>query len=322
MLAESLIALGSTLVHAARGTDEEGAAALYEGRTLADQIPDADLGAKARRELAWIEFLRGRYDRALAWSAEAGQLAATNDGELAWADLIAGGCHTDSGDYPAALPVLISAVDRADRAGAARTTAVAAALLGRWHLLRGETDAARPALERSLQEAQAGGWTAFVPWPESLLAEVDLRNGDVAAATVAFEHAFALGCQVGDPCWESVAARGLGLIAAARQDTATAIEWLVEAARRGRRLPDAWLWLEAYALEALCSVAVTSGDPAAPRWIGELEAIAGRAGMRELLTRAMLHRATLGDAAALEAARSLAARIDNPVLAADLAAAG
>ena len=156
LLAETLIALGSTLVHAARGTDEEGAAALYEGRTLADQIPDRDLGAKARRELAWIEFLRGRYDRALAWSAEAGQLAAGNDAELAWADLIAGGCHTDSGDYHAALPVLISAVDRADRAGAARTAAVAAALLGRLHLLRGETDAARPALERSLQQARVG----------------------------------------------------------------------------------------------------------------------------------------------------------------------
>ena len=322
LVAETLIELGSTLVHAARGTDEEGAAALYEGRTLADEIPDRALGAKARRELAWIEFLRGRYDRALAWSAEAGRLAAGNDAELAWVDLIAGGCHTDGGDYHAALPVLASAVDRADHAGAARTAAVAGALVGRLHLLRGETDAARPALERSLERARTGGWTAFLPWPESLLAELDLRNGDVGAATVAFEHAFALGCQVGDPCWESVAARGLGLVAAARQDVGTAIDWLVEATRRGRRLPDAWLWLEAYALEALCSVAVASGNPAAPRWIGELEAIAGRAGMRELLARAMLHRASLGDVAALDAARSLAVRIDNPSLAVDLAAAG
>ena len=57
LLARSLVALGSTLVHAARGTDEEGAAALYEAGSLAEVMGDGSLGATARRELAWIEFL-------------------------------------------------------------------------------------------------------------------------------------------------------------------------------------------------------------------------------------------------------------------------
>lgn len=54
--------------------------------------------------------------------------------------------------------------------------------------------------------------------------------------------------------------------------------------------------------------------PEAQRWIGDLEALATRTGMRELATRAYLHRARLGDRAAAEAARVLAAEIDNPAL--------
>lgn len=236
-------------------------------------------------------------------------------------DLITGGCQTDTGDYPSALPALRSAVERADRAGTPRPGAVARALLGRFHLLRGETDEARRALQRSLEQAREDGWTAFLPWPESLIAEIDLRAGDVDASAAAFEHAFALGSQVGDPCWESISARGLGLVAAAQGDAPAAIEWLEEAPGRCRRLPDSWLWIEAYALEALCRVAVATGAPAAAQWIAELEALAARARMRELLARAMLHRARLGDAGALEAAGRLAVGIDNPALAAELAAA-
>lgn len=111
-------------------------------------------------------------------------------------------------------------------------------------------------------------------------------------------------------------------MAAAQGDIPAALQWLEDARRRCRRLPDSWLWVEAYALEALCRVAVASGVPTAPQWIGELEAVAGRAGMRELLVRATLHRARLGHAGALDAARMLAAGIDNQALAVDLAAAG
>jgi len=123
------------------------------------------------------------------------------------------------------------------------------------------------------------------------------------------------GCQVGDPCWESVALRGLGLVAAARGDVDRALELLVDAPKLSRRLPDTYLWIEAYALDALCAVAVDSRAEAAPRWIDELEAIAARRGIRELLLRATVYRARLGEPGALAAARSLAAQIENPALA-------
>jgi hypothetical protein len=160
----------------------------------------------------------------------------------------------------------------------------------------------------------ARGLTAFQPWPQSFRAELDLLDGDLDAAEERFEHAFALGCQVGDPCWESVAARGLGLVAAERGDVARALELLIDAPTVCRRLPDTYLWIEAYGLDALCSLALEHGAEGGGRWIGQLEAIAARHGMRELLARATIYRARLGEPGALDAARSLTAQIDNPVL--------
>jgi hypothetical protein len=156
--------------------------------------------------------------------------------------------------------------------------------------------------------------TAFVPWPESFRGELDLVLGDVASAEARFEHAFALGCQVGDPCWESIALRGLGLAAAARGDLARAVELLSDAPKQCRRLPDTYSWIEAYGLDALCAVAVQHRAAAAGRWIDELEAIAARRGIRELLLRSAVYRARLGEPGALDAARALAAQIDNPAL--------
>jgi hypothetical protein len=60
---------------------------------------------------------------------------------------------------------------------------------------------------------------------------------------------------------------------------------------------------------------VDAGAEAAPRWIDELEAVTARRGIRELLLRATVYRARLGEPGAADAARSLAAQIDNPALA-------
>ena len=124
---------------------------------------------------------------------------------------------------------------------------MALTMLGRYHLLRGEIEDAVHVLDQALDEVDSRGMTAFVSWPESFRAELDLVLGDVDAAEARFEHAFALGCQVGDACWESIGLRGLGLVAAARGDVHRALDLLVEAPKLCRRLPDTYLWIEAYA---------------------------------------------------------------------------
>jgi DNA-binding SARP family transcriptional activator len=319
--ARCLIGLGSALVHAARGHDEEGAASLHEGGELAEQVEAHSLAATAWRELAWVEFLRARYERAWLWLDRAETAAGDDPNERAWIALISGAARTDTGDYEKALHELEQAVETADRAGLAAPAAFARSFLGRLHLLRGDLDEAASVLTRSIEQARQAAWTSLLPWPESLLAEVELRRGNLVAAEELFEHAFTMGQQLGDPCWESMGARGLGLLAAERGDLDEALGLLEDAPRFCRRLPDTYLWVEAYGLDALCSLAVEQGLPSAPRWIEQLEQIAARGRFRELIVRALLYRSRLGDAAALAAARAAADAMDSPALADELAAA-
>jgi DNA-binding SARP family transcriptional activator len=322
LLARSLIELGRALVHACRGRDEEGAAALHEGSSLAEEIGERRLAATGWRETGWIQFLRGRYDRAEATLARATELADGDEAELAWIEVILGTCRSDVGDYARAAELLRSSIARAESARSAEAEVFGRSMLGKLHVLRGELADAADLLDLTLVLVDTHVLTSFRPWPESFRAEVDLLNGDVDSADRAFEHAFALGCEVGDPCWESVAARGRGLVAVARGEIERGLELLEEAPRLCRRLPDTYLWIEAYSLDALCRVAVEHDRESAARRVDELEAIAARRGLRELLARASLHRARLGDPGALENARTLAAQVDNSALAELVASAG
>ena len=88
------------------------------------------------------------------------------------------------------------------------------------------------------------------------------------------------------------------------------------------RVADPYVWIHAYCLDALAGVAIADGAPEAPATRRPCSsALAARADMREFVVRAALHRAALGDAAALASARLLAEAIDNPELHAALAVA-
>jgi len=344
----ALLAIGSAYVHAVRGRDGEGATALHAALTLAERVGARDLAATAERELGYVELLRGRYDGARARLARAVEHADAGV-ERAWGLAIAGAARSDQGHTAPALELLSGAIataaadgsdgfdgaagadgshaaggadgadarrgsDGAAGADARRLEAWAAAFLGRTHFLRDELPAARAALGRSIELARSMAWISFLPWPQSLLGQVDLAEGRRGDAAAAFESAFAMGCQLGDPCWEGMAARGIGLLHIADGDIAGGIEWLDDARTRCVRLPDAYLWIQAYCLDALCAAGVGHGRPEAPRWIADLEALAARTGMREVLVRALLHRSALGDAEAGQAARLFASEIDNPAI--------
>ncbi len=310
----ALLALGSALVHGVRGRDAEGAGVLHEAIGVAERIGTGAPAAQAHRELGYVELLRGRYDRAQRWLRQAASLAGDDQAERAWAHAVQGVALTDIGRHAEALRELREALRLAGEADAAPVEAWALTFIGRSQLLSRDLVAAREALERALVVARRLRWTAFIPLPESLLADVDLAEGRTEAAATAYEHAYALSLQLGDPCWEGMAARGVGLVANQRGDTEAALRWVAEARTRCVRLPDAWLWVEGYCLDALCTLAVEHRRPEAARWIADLEALAARTGMRELVARAYLHRGRLGDRAAAEAALVLAAEVDNPAL--------
>jgi hypothetical protein len=136
----------------------------------------------------------------------------------------------------------------------------------------------------------------------------------MAEAKDAFESAFALGCEIGDPCWEGMGARGIGLMKIEGGDVDEGVRWLEDACRRCLRIPDTYLWIHAYCLDTLCEQAIAHGLAGAERWVADLAAVAARTGMNELLVRAQLHRAALGLPGARSSAAVFAERIDNPAV--------
>lgn len=311
---KALLALGSALVHGVRGRDGEGAGILLEAIEVTGRLEGDKPVAQAHRELGYVELLRGRYDRAQRWLHAAVSLAGDDPAERAWAHAVYGVALTDIGRHTDALHELGEALRLARVANVGPVETWALAFIGRSHLLRRDLAPARQALVAALALARDLRWTAFIPFPESLLADVDLAEGNTDAAASAYEHAYALSLELGDPCWEGLAARGIGLVANRRGDAESALRWVTEARLRCVRLPDAWLWVEGYCLDALCALAIEHRRPAATQVAADLEALATRTGMRELVARAYLHRSRLGDRAAADAADVLAAEVDNPAV--------
>ena len=155
---------------------------------------------------------------------------------------------------------------------------------------------------------------SVVPFPQSTRADVHLLLGEIDDASNMYEAAYAVGCQIGDPCWEGLGARGIGLIHLARGHIDEGFEWLEDATARCVRTADAYLWIEAFCLDTLCARGLEHGRPEVLAWAEQLESLAARTGVRETLVRSHLHRAALGDAAAAEAARLFARDIDNPIV--------
>jgi DNA-binding SARP family transcriptional activator len=311
--ARALGALGGALVHAVRSRDEEGAAVLHEALVLADRSGDRPVAAVACRELGYIDVQAGRNASAGRWLARATDLGRDDD-ERAAVLGVRGMALSDRAYYKPALELLGESVAAARRCGRLRQAAWSLSLIGRVHLLRGELDRAGVAVDESLELVERESWSAFRPWPEALRAELELHGRSAAIAADRSDRAFRLACQLGDPCWEGMAARVSGLISAAQGEGDAAHALLLDARARVTRVGDPYQWVHAHILDALAGVAIESGAPNAGAAVEALARLAARSGMRELVVRAHLHRARLGDASAGETARLLASEIDNPAL--------
>jgi DNA-binding SARP family transcriptional activator len=320
LLARSLAALGAALVHFLRGGDAEGSAVLHEALALAEACGDREMACKVCRELGFVAVQAGRGVSAGRWLQRAAALA-QDDKDRAGVLGVRGQALSDRAHYGAAISLLEKSVATAQRCGDRRQQAWSLAILGRALLLRGQPGDAVDVLDDSLALVQEEGWVAFQPFPEALRAELALRQGEPDRAVALLDHAFPLGCRLGDPCWEAIAARTRGMVHEAAGERAPALAWLRDAADRAVRVPDPYVWMHAWCLEALAAVAIDDAAPDARELVARLETVAARGDMRELVVRAAMHRAALGDAAGLDAARLLGEEIDNPALHAELAAA-
>jgi DNA-binding SARP family transcriptional activator len=313
--ADVLRALGSALVHAVRGFDGEGALALHRALRAARTAGKPALVADILRELAFVDVQAGRHtsaDRALqeASSQAAGGGPALMAGILA----MRGMNDADRGRHGTAAALLAESADVARRAGRGRQEAWSQGVLARSLLLAGQVQPARAAAERSIAVAQRERWNAFLPWPQVLRAQCLAEAGRWDEAGEDAEHAFALACELGDPCWEGMAGRVLGLLALHAGDLAGAQSWLADARHRCDRVPDRYVWVSAYIglaqLEAAARQDPGLAGPAAARLCEH----AVRSDLPEFLAWALVYQAEAGDRAKIPLARTAADGVTNPHL--------
>ncbi|MEX2549979.1 MAG: BTAD domain-containing putative transcriptional regulator [Nitriliruptoraceae bacterium] len=295
LLARTLSDLGSALVHAVRGADQDATPLLHEVVSLHERVGDPALMAMAMRELGYVEMLRGRYPRAAVWFDRAASFAGEDETQLAWIDTFSGAAQTDVADCPRAGRTLEEAVERAETIDSPPLQTMARAMRGRLHLLTGDLDAAAVDLDRAVDLGTRHGLRSMLPWPATLRAEVDLRVGNIDGAAVRFQKAYATSQQIGDPCWEAMALRGIGLVAVERGKLPEGVEHLDAAAVECRRLPDTYRWVEAYALDSLTALGVQLDLEPTPGWAKAFDELTTDHGMRQLSLHAARHRAALGE---------------------------
>ncbi len=312
--ARSRLVLGEALIHSLRGFDEEGAAALYEAVDIALADGDRTAVAQARAELGYVDFLRARYDRAEMWLSDALDFADDSSSIVAKATTYLGSVESDRANYGTAVGLLEQAIGFSRAASEPRREAFALSMLGRINLLRGDHDIAAEQLDAAILLAERDHWLALLPWPQAMRGEVELLRGDPTGAESMLRHAFARACQLGDPCWEAMSARGLAMVAEATGATGDAFKVFADARSRCNRLADPYVWLDGYILDAQCALGLRHDHPDTERWIDTMRELTSRTGMRELTVRSMLHAAVLGNDGDGAAAALLAADIDNPLL--------
>jgi tetratricopeptide (TPR) repeat protein len=285
LLARCLYELGSALVHAVRGFDDEGTLLLGQAVQLARTAGDVPTAVSALRERGYADALAGRRPEAQRHLDLAGDLAGEDAGLCAGVHAIAGFNLADWGRLDEGMARYQLAIDCARQAGDRRREAWALGI-GAWALLAaGRVPEAVRWVTDCLTIVQDLRWVSFEPWPASVLAEAALADGGAGTASPAdLERCFALSCQLDDPCWEGGSGRVLALHHARRRDDEPALRWIVEARTRCIRKPDTWAGLLGAILlteaELRAAVGDVGGAEAASR---DLVALAARAHLDGLL---------------------------------------
>lgn len=316
LLADVLHALGSALVHSVRGFDGEGAVVLHRGLRAARAAGRAALAADILRELAFVDIQAGRHGSADLALDEALRDVPGSDEPGLTAGILAlrGMNEADQGRHTAAVGLLTSSVRIADNADRHRQGVWSLGVLARSLMLSGRTAEATVAAEASIDRSQHLRWNAFLPWPQAIRAECLHRQGRWQQARTQAEHAFALGCELGDPCWEGMAARVLSLTAHQSGDTESAWQWIVDARRRSDRVSDRYVWVSAYVGLAQLELAVHTQPTLVGALARRLYTDSVRDDLPEFQAWASVYRAGIGERTSLPAAVAVARGVDNPEL--------
>ncbi len=322
VLAEVLTALGSALVHAVRGFDGEGTVVLNRALAAARSAGGQPLTAEILRELAFADLQAGRHASAARALREASALAEHAGDATLTARVLAirGMNEADQGRHDAAVRLLAQSAKTAASARSRRQDAWSTGVMARSLLLAGRLEEARAAAERSIGICDREDWNAFMPWPQALRAHCLAAAEQWDQAREDAESAFALACQLGDPCWEGMAGRALALLALHAGDGAAAAAWITDARQRCDRVPDRYVWVSAFVGLGHLEIAARQQRDLLIPLARRLYQDALRADLPEFIAWALIYQAEAGELANLPMVRALAAGVVNPALQARAAA--
>ncbi|WP_167434424.1 AfsR/SARP family transcriptional regulator [Mesorhizobium helmanticense] len=277
LTATATFELGTALVHSVRGYDDEGSILLRQSTELARRSGSAGVASAGFRELGYVEALAGRRPTAAAYLAQAVELAEDSDA-LAGIHGVIGFNLVDWGRIEEGLDNYALSLEHARSAGNRRRE-IWSLGLGGWGLLAADRlPEADSWLGDCLALVEEQRWISFRPWPVAVLSESRTRQqASPRELRPGLEEAFALSCQMNDPCWEGAVARALALTYAAHDALPEAMEWLGEAHRRCGRDTDAYSALQVEILASQVEISSRQGRPEVADAIGrEWLALAAR----------------------------------------------
>ncbi len=218
--------LGKGLVYSVRGFDEEGSVLLRQCSEIAQERGYGKIAANALIELGYVEALAGRRPSAEHYLQKA-QVFVSDRSDLAELHAVTAFNLIDWGRTSDGLEHCSTSMQYGQDAASTRTKIWTLGVGARAQLAVGDLDRAGAWLTDCLSLIDEVNWVSFRPWPVALLAETRLRQGvDAAEVRAPLEEAYALSCQLRDPCWEAACARALAMTFSAEGNGALTLQWL------------------------------------------------------------------------------------------------
>ncbi len=281
---QCLLELGSALVHAVRGFDDEGSVLLEQALQLAQTSGDVEVAVAALRERAYVDTLAGRRPEAQRQLTVALQLADSSPALLPGLLSVSAFNLADWGHVDEALEQYEVAIEAA-RSVADRRWEGWALGLGGWAALSDQRiKHAQNWLQQCLDVVHETQWMSFEPWPMTALAEAHLTERSLSTATGELEQIFATSCQLEDPCWEGASGRVLALHHAQAGEPERALDWITDARHRALRRSDTWAGMIGAILLTEAQIRHSIGDTTGANTTArELVAFAARTQLDHLL---------------------------------------
>ncbi len=243
LYATAALELGKALVYGVRGFDEEGSVLLRECSEIARERGYGKISANALIELGYVEALAARRPSAELYLLEA-QAFVSDCGDFAELHAVTAFNLIDWGKASDGLEHCSTSLQYGRNSAIKRTKIWTLGMGARGQLAVGDLDRAYAWLTDCLNLLDEVNWVSFRPWPIALMAETRLRQGvDASKVRVPLEEAYALSCQLRDPCWEAACARALAMTFAAEGDSVAALKWLDAAHRSCLRETDPFVSL-------------------------------------------------------------------------------